>query len=102
MEPDQSRERARQIAAMPPGNYKHRCFDELINAIAREHGHGEAVDIFEAVAAPDHYEPPPISVLTEDQREWLLQWSNSPETCAVPADAILLLLKPILEKETIT
>lgn len=48
--PAQSAELAKQIAAMPPGNFKHRCFDDLVNAIARQHGHGEAVDIFEANA----------------------------------------------------
>lgn len=57
---DQSAERARQITAMPPGNAKHRCFDQLINDIARQHGHGEAVDIFEAETRTDHHMKPTI------------------------------------------
>jgi hypothetical protein len=65
MTPEQSAERAQQIAKMPPGNFRHRCFDDLINSIASEHGHGEAVAIFDAVAAPDHYdiEQAPFSAL---------------------------------------
>jgi hypothetical protein len=60
MTPEQFAARARQIAAMPPGNFKHRCFDELINAIACEHGHGEAVAIFEAETMGDHNMKPTI------------------------------------------
>lgn len=45
---------------MPPGNAKHRSFDQLINAIARQHGHGEAVDIFEQATAGDHDMKPTI------------------------------------------
>lgn len=55
MDPSESAARAREIAAMPPGNARHRSFDQLVNEIARQHGHGEAIDLFEAVAAPDHY-----------------------------------------------
>lgn len=55
MRPDQSAQRAREIVAMPPSDERHRLFDQLINQIAREHGHGEAVDIFEANEAARHY-----------------------------------------------
>ena len=54
MTPDQSAASARQIANMPPGNCKHRCFDELVNTIARQHGHDEAVNIFEQSISGDH------------------------------------------------
>lgn len=60
MTPEQSAERAREIAGMTPGNAKHRCFDELVNAIAREHGHGAAVDIFETGTTGDHHMKPTI------------------------------------------
>lgn len=54
MTPEESANRARQIAAMPPGHAKHCCFDELVNEIARQHGHGEAVDIFVSGVKGDH------------------------------------------------
>jgi hypothetical protein len=56
MTPSQSEARAREIVAMPPGNARHRYFDELVNAIAQQNGHGAAVDLFEQHAAPDHYD----------------------------------------------
>jgi len=56
MTPAQSAARAREIVATMTGNAKHRSFDELINQIAREAGHGEAVSIFEKHAASCHNE----------------------------------------------
>jgi hypothetical protein len=39
---------------MPPGNARHRFFDDLMNRIAREHGHGLAVDLFQSTIGRDH------------------------------------------------
>ena len=54
MTPEQSAARAREIAAMPNSPAKHRFFDQLINGIARAHGHAETVDIFERETTGDH------------------------------------------------
>lgn len=58
--PQESALRAKQITEMIPGQDRHRCFDILINSIAEQHGHGEAVKIFETETEGDHDMKPTI------------------------------------------
>lgn len=54
MTPSQSAARAREIVETMTGDAKHRSFDQLVNEIACQHGHHEAVAVFEKHAAPHH------------------------------------------------
>lgn len=50
----QSAAKAKEILKIADRELRHRAFDQLINAIARAHGHGLCVDIFESAIAEEH------------------------------------------------
>jgi hypothetical protein len=54
--PTQSAAAANLIVTISDQPLRHRSFDQLINSIARDHGHDEAVEIFERETCSDHRE----------------------------------------------